>query len=213
MTRAILFIAFLMQPARTASSQVAPGDLDEAVDRGHIIALVGTVPQASVAPRPIQLPIIDGADIRFARVSTTDGLSQVRGSLIVQDDQGFMWFGTRYGLNRFDGSNFKVFVHDPENPNSLSGVYITTLFKDREGMLWVGCYQFLNKLDPATEKVTRYPVAFVKQISQDTAGILWLAAGTGLYRLDPGTGRIGNARNSVESSDSGVAHSTMPSCV
>src|SRR5260370_35384098 len=57
-------------------------------------------------------------------------------------------------------------------------------------MLWAGCYQSLNKLDPATEKVTRYPVAFVKHISQDTDGMLWLATGTGLYGLDPATGRI-----------------------
>lgn len=101
-----------------------------------------------------------------------------------------MWFGTQYGLDRYDGYNFKVFVHDPGNPNSLSGVFITALFKDRDGTLWAGCDQFINKLDPATETFTRYPVPFVTHISQDSTGMLWLASGTGLYGLDPATGRI-----------------------
>jgi ligand-binding sensor domain-containing protein len=135
--------------------------------------------QASVDPRPIRLPIVDGTDIRFARTSTADGLTPTKVTQIVQDDQGFMWFGNQYGLNRFDGYNFKVFVHDPRNPNSLSGVFISALFKDRDGALWVGCDQFLNKFDRATETFTRYPVPFVTHISQDTAGMLWLATGTG----------------------------------
>ena len=149
-----------------------------------------TVPQASVDPRPIRLPVIDGTDIRFARLSTAEGLSQTKVAQIVQDDQGFMWFGTQYGLNRYGGYNFKVFVHETGNPNSLSGVFISALFKDRDGTLWVGCDQFLNKFERATETFTRYPVPSVTHISQDTAGMLWLATGTGLYGLDPATGRI-----------------------
>jgi ligand-binding sensor domain-containing protein/signal transduction histidine kinase len=190
MTRAILFIALLMQLERTASSQVAPHDLNKLLDKGYVTTPAGAVPQANVDPRPIRFPVIDATDNRFERLSTTDGLSQRRVSQIVQDDQGFMWFGTQYGLNRYDGYNFKVFVHDPRNPNSLSGVFINALFKDRDGTLWVGCDQFLNKFEPATETFTRYPVRDVNHLSQDTAGTLWLATGTGLYRLDPATGRI-----------------------
>jgi ligand-binding sensor domain-containing protein len=108
---------------------------------------------------------------------------------IVQDDQGFMWFPTQYGLDRFDGYNFKVFVHDA-NPNSLSGVFINTLFKDRTGTLWVGCDQFLNRFDRETEAFTRYAVPTVSHISQDIRGELWLATTSGLYGLDPTTGRI-----------------------
>jgi ligand-binding sensor domain-containing protein len=190
MTRAILCIAFLMGTARAASSEVAPHDPDKTVDKRHITTLAGPVAQASVVARPIQLPIIDGADIRFARISTADGLSQTKADRIIQDDQGFMWFGTQYGLNRYDGYNFKIFAHDPRDSNSLSGVYIRALFKDRDGTLWVGCNQFLNKFDPTTETFTRYPVPFVNHISQDSAGMLWLATSTGLYELDRATGQI-----------------------
>ena len=134
MTRAILFIAFLMELVRLASSQVAHHDLNKAVDKHRITTLAGTAPEAREDPRPIQIPVIDGTDIRFVRTSTADGLSQTKVGQIVQDDQGFMWFGTQYGLNRYDGYNFKVFAHDPGNPNSFSGVYIRSLFKDRDGV-------------------------------------------------------------------------------
>src|SRR5260370_29129367 len=152
--------------------------------------LFAEVQRAGVDPRPNRLPIVDGGDLRFARLSTDEGLSQTKVTHIVQDDQGFMWFGTQYGLNRFDGYSFKLFVHDPRNPHSLSGVYVSALFKDRDGALWIGCDQFLNKFNRATETFTRYPVPFVHHISQDNTGILWLATDKGLYRLDPATGTI-----------------------
>ena len=149
-----------------------------------------TVPQANVDPRTIRLPVNEGTDIEFTRLSTADGLSQTRVAQIVQDDQGFMWFGTQYGLNRYDGYNFKIFVHDPRNPNSLSGVFVSALFKDRDGALWVGCDRFLNRFEPATETFARYPIPYATHISQDSAGTLWLATGTGLYKLNPATGQI-----------------------
>ncbi|MCU1248683.1 MAG: Two component sensor histidine kinase [Edaphobacter sp.] len=152
--------------------------------------LSAEVQQVHVDPRPVRLPIISGRDIRFNHLSTTEGLSQIKVSQILQDDQGFMWFGTQYGLNRFDGYKFKVFVNDPRDPNSLSGVLIGALFKDRDGTLWVGCDQFINRFDRETETFRRYPVPSVFHISQDATGILWLATPTGLYALDPATGQI-----------------------
>src|SRR5580658_7410013 len=90
-------------------------------------------------------PVLDGDDIRFSRLSTAQGLSQTQAAQIVQDDQGFMWFGTQYGLDRYDGYEFRVFTHDPARENSLSCVYVHSLFKDRSGALWVGCDQFLDR--------------------------------------------------------------------
>lgn len=178
---AILSLGFLIPAIEpTASCQEAAEDLKSQAP----------VPEARVDPRSIRLPVIDATDNRFERLSTTDGLSQRRVSEILQDDQGFLWFGTQYGLNRYDGYNFKVFVHDPRNPNSLSGVFINALFKDRDGTLWVGCDQFLNKFNPATETFQRYPIPDVNHISQDKTGTLWLSTGTGLYRLNPTTGQF-----------------------
>ena len=105
--------------------------------------------------RSIPLKLTEGDDIRFTRLSTPEGLSQNRVEHIVQDDQGFMWFGTENGLNRYDGYSFRVFRHDSA-PTSLSGVTISALFKDRAGMLWIGVDQFLDRFDPATETFQHY---------------------------------------------------------
>jgi signal transduction histidine kinase/ligand-binding sensor domain-containing protein len=148
------------------------------------------IPQATVEPAPITLPVVDGTDIRFRRVSATSGPSLTKVASIVQDDQGFMWFGTQYGLNRFDGYSFKVFAHDPQNAKSLSGVFVNALFKDRNGVLWVACDQSLNKFENTTESFQKYPVPLVTHINQDASGMLWLATPRGLYRLNPATGQL-----------------------
>ena len=155
--------------------------------------------QVHVNPTPVRVNVTDGEDLRFRRLSTNAGLSQTRVAQIVQDDRGFLWFGTQYGLNRYDGYRFKVFTPDPSQPNSLSGAYIYALFKDRAGMIWIGCGQYLDRLDPTTEAFTHYrlepasdrsPPVRVVRISQDRAGILWLASANGLYGLDAATGRV-----------------------
>src|SRR6266481_5507152 len=152
-----------------------------------------------VETETIRLPVVEGKDIRFARISSSQGLSQVRVSDIVQDDQGFIWFGTINGLNRYDGYNFKVFKHDPERQESLSGVFIYSLFKDRAGTIWVGTDKSLDRFDPLTEKFSHYHFdvpdssglpTTVDQISQDSSGMLWLSTRKGLFRLDPVTRTI-----------------------
>jgi ligand-binding sensor domain-containing protein len=160
------------------------------------------VPQVRVEHRRITLPLLDGMDIRFTHLPK--GLSQTRVAQIVQDNQGFMWFGTQNGLNRYDGYKFKVFRHDPEDPDSLSGVYIYSLFKDRSGAIWVGTDQLLDRYDPVTEKFRHYRfdaqdskglTTTVNHISQDSSGMLWLSTGNGLFRLDPATGRTAHFRH------------------
>lgn len=154
-----------------------------------VAACWAEVPEARVNPVPLNLPIDHASDIRFAHISTAQGLSQIRVMSMVQDDLGFMWFGTLYGLDRFDGYTFKVFAHERGNPNSLSGVDVESLFKDRDGTLWIGCEQAVDHFDPKTETFTHFPVPKVKYISQDRSGFLWLSTDRGLYRLDPKSGK------------------------
>jgi len=157
--------------------------------------LVGP-PQAQIAPRVAHLGVTDGNDLRFVRLSRSQGLSQQRVTHIVQDDRGFLWFGTQYGLNRYDGYRFRVFKNDPANPQSLCDVHITALYKDRTGRLWVGCRDSVDRYDPLTETFVHYPlmgssdaqaIAGVRHITQDHNGLLWLSTGNGLYSLDPAT--------------------------
>jgi hypothetical protein len=88
-----------------------------------------SVPQALVDSQPVRVPVIEGKGVRFTHLPAGQGLSQVRVAQIIQDDQGFLWFGTQVGVNRYDGYKFKVFTHDLERPNGLSENFVYSLFK------------------------------------------------------------------------------------
>jgi ligand-binding sensor domain-containing protein len=157
----------------------------------------GSVPNALISPLPVKLPLTDGRDIRFKKLTGSEGLSQTRVSSAVQDDLGFMWFPTQYGLNRYDSYKFKVFKHEPGQADSLSCVYTRSLIKDRAGILWVGCDSVVDKFDPVSETFTHYSIRTerdsagpVVHMCQDHFGFLWLATPTGLYKLEPSTGRV-----------------------
>jgi ligand-binding sensor domain-containing protein/signal transduction histidine kinase len=168
------------------------------------------VAQVIVQGSVIRFPVVEAGGLRFRRISMSDGLSQTRAVQIVQDDQGFVWFGTQYGINRYDGSEFKLFVHDPKQPNSLCGTYVHSLFKDRSGMLWIGCNQLVDRFDPRTETFTHYRVEpegaenqnmTVFHISQDREGLMWIATNTGLHSLDASTGVIRHFRRTPDRPD------------
>jgi signal transduction histidine kinase/ligand-binding sensor domain-containing protein len=170
-------------------------------------ALANGIPVPRVAAEVVNVPVVDAGSARFTRISTADGLSETRVSQIVQDDRGFIWFGTQYGLDRYDGYEFKLYVHEAGRSNSLAGAFVQSLFKDRDGNLWIGCNQTLDRFDPRTETFTHYRVetdeltnlgSTVVHISQDRGGLLWLATATGLHQLDPNTGRIVHYRHSAD---------------
>ena len=72
--------------------------------------------------------------MRFEHISIEQGLSQVSVNCILKDSQGFMWFGTLDGLNRYDGYEFKIYKHDSTDPTSISDNYILCILEDSTGM-------------------------------------------------------------------------------
>ncbi|MBK7996796.1 MAG: hypothetical protein IPK14_26530 [Blastocatellia bacterium] len=101
----------------------------------------------------------------FENLTIDDGLSMNTVNCITQDKQGYLWFGTNDGLNRFDGYNFYILRNQKNNPNSLSNSYITDLAIDNAGNIWIATNNGgLNKLDIKTEKITVLTLHQIKQI-------------------------------------------------
>ena len=77
---------------------------------------------------------------KFEYITPEDGLSQGNIECIYQDQQGFMWFGTFNGLNRYNGYDIQIFNHNIDDPNSLSHEHVVKICEDEERKLWIGTY-------------------------------------------------------------------------
>lgn len=157
-------------------------------------------------------PLAEEGNIKFERISIEDGLSQNTVSAIIQDQKGFMWFATQEGLNRYDGYEFKIYWHEPDNPNSLSHNYVSTIVEDREGVLWIGTFGGgLNKFNVNTGTFVLYRKkdglpnnvihgileASIPEPAADSSptgnmGNLWLSTNKGLCQFNPGVGVVEN---------------------
>ncbi|MDO6738813.1 two-component regulator propeller domain-containing protein [Wenyingzhuangia sp. 2_MG-2023] len=95
-------------------------------------------------------------DLRFKHLSIKDGLSQRSVTSILQDSKGYLWFGTRDGINIYDGTNFSVFRHNSEDNSSLSHSWITCVFEDSKKNIWIGTKNGLNRYNPKEKNFIRY---------------------------------------------------------
>lgn len=138
---------------------------------------------------------------QFEFYSADNGLSENSVNAIFQDQQGFIWFATNGGLSRFDGYSFKVFRHDPDNPNSLSSNFIRDIFEDSQGDLWIitnvaADYSLpdkLTRLNQTTGTFERFQhdpeiagsicAGGISGIVEDLYGNLWIR-GSGLHRMN-----------------------------
>jgi ligand-binding sensor domain-containing protein/signal transduction histidine kinase len=142
--------------------------------------------------------------IRFTHLSTEQGLSQSNVTCILQDARGFMWFGTRDGLNKYDSYGFTVYKNKADDPGSLSNNFITSIIEDKHGGLWIGTWGGgLDRFDSRKAKFVRYShdqrrrsglsSDFINSLIQDSRGNIWIGTnGGGLDMLDPVTGKFTN---------------------
>ncbi|TAJ12725.1 response regulator [Marinilabiliaceae bacterium JC017] len=93
---------------------------------------------------------------RYGELSIEDGLSNNSISSILQDSWGFIWFGSYYGLNRYNGYEFETFYSDTNDSTTLSNSYVTSMLEDKEGDLWIGTKRGLSRFDKDTEMFTQY---------------------------------------------------------
>jgi ligand-binding sensor domain-containing protein/DNA-binding response OmpR family regulator len=132
--------------------------------------------------------------LQFEHFTVETGLSQGSVLSIAQDSTGFIWFGTKDGLNKYDSQKFEVFRHQDNNPNSIScSTNIHALLTDRKGNLWVGTQRGLNKYIAETNSFIAYfnrendklslSNNVVRSLCEDRAGNLWIGTEGGLNKM------------------------------
>ena len=142
----------------------------------------------------------DVLKLYFKSIGIQQGLSHQMVNAIVKDPQGFIWIGTAEGLNRYDGTEFHVYRHEPGNPCSLSTSWINCLYITRDGRLFIGTEKGVNVYNAQKENFERISAENdsrnllgnlrIRCFCEDSKGYLWIGTLDGLIRFDRRNGLI-----------------------
>jgi len=133
--------------------------------------------------------------IPFEHIGMTEGLSESNILSIVQDNRGFMWFGSWDGLNKYDGYKITVYKNRSGDSTSISNNFINRVAADKNGNLWLATNDGLNFFDRSKEVFKRYKNKpgdansvcgnIINGVLVDKAGMVWIGTMDGLDRYDP----------------------------
>lgn len=136
-------------------------------------------------------------DMKFRRLDTRDGLSNAQLNCLFQDSKGYVWIGTSYGLNRYDGYRFRTFYSNAHDTLTLRSNYVDRIWEDIDGKLWLKQGMNYSLFDPVTEKTVRNPSPMlaelgitggIDRIYVDSKKNLWVKTyANGLYCYNPKT--------------------------
>lgn len=130
----------------------------------------------------------------FNHLTVENGLSQSSVLSITQDSTGFMWFGTKEGLNKYDSQQFEIYRNNVAQKNSISsGVNINALLTDSKGRVWVGTQDGLNQYISTSNSFISYknqknnPQSLsnntIRYIYEDKQANIWVGTENGLNKL------------------------------
>lgn len=149
------------------------------------------------------LKLLAGAQqkqINFTSLTTEDGLSSNTVISILKDSYGMVWLGTEDGLDKFDGTRFTVYRHNPADSTSLRSNEILSLHEDKKGNLWIGTSGgSLSLYDRTKDRFIHFPSGkipngiknnVIRSVCSDQNGKIWLAHFDGVEILDPATKQI-----------------------
>lgn len=132
--------------------------------------------------------------LRFEHIMTEAGVSVAETNAIAQDNQGFIWIGGSNGLARYNGQDFQVFLHNPQDIRSLSHNYVWDILVDHVGDIWVATTGGLNRFQPEAESFERFltssanPASIISKdvytLYEDNNNQLWVGTRHGLDRFD-----------------------------
>ena len=160
-----------------------------------------------------------GVNYSFTRIATNEGLSEQCVKSIVQDHWGFLWFGTKNGLNRWDGRQVKRY--DVDDLERRCGNHnVSALYEDADHRLWAGTDRGVYIMDPMTERFRLFDVAtdegvkiknWIAQIVGDREGCIWVVSpNEGAFRYNPQTGHMTMYRTAK---DATTPHLNNPECM
>ena len=129
-------------------------------------------------------------------------LHDFSGLSFLQDSDGYMWFGSKEGLYRYQGTSVKVFRHIQDDEHSLLDNLVYDMYVDSEGVMWIGTNSGLNRFDKYTETFTSFTYnredstsiirGRIDKITEDKLHRLWLATSGGFSLYDRETGLFKN---------------------
>lgn len=139
-----------------------------------------------------------GQNLKFKYLNSSDGLSNNYVTDILEDDNGFLWFSTSDGLNKWDGYTIEIFRHSHENPNSLPTNFILSLTGDFSTNIWIGTNQTgVVRYNQKEDKFYRYQSqlgidnavqsTYIRKILVDADSTVWIATDLGLSKYQPET--------------------------
>jgi ligand-binding sensor domain-containing protein len=141
---------------------------------------------------------------RFSQLPLDKGVSLNLTYDMIQDSKGFLWFGTMYGLVKYDGEKYTAYKYNPDNTNSISFDDIVSIYEDSKGNLWIGTWggglnmfdverkifkRFLHNPDNRNSIVNN----IVWSVCEDRDGMIWIGTGSGgLQIFNPYSGEFKN---------------------
>ncbi len=133
-------------------------------------------------------------NLRFKTFTVNDGLPFNSVRSIIEDQQGYIWFGTELGLARYDGYSLKSYLSDNEKPNSIADPYILDLELTENNQLWISGEKGLSRYNRETDDFTVFThdekntnslsSNTITALQEDSSHILWIATDKGLDRFD-----------------------------
>jgi signal transduction histidine kinase/ligand-binding sensor domain-containing protein len=149
----------------------------------------------------IGLAAFSQQNIKFDHLDINSGLSQNHILCILQDSRGFMWFGTRDGLNKYDGYTFTVYKSDKTDSTSISNNFISGIVEDSKGVIWIATRGGgLNRYDKEKDNFIRYKndpandnslsSDLLTNIARDSKDNLWICSEEGLNYFEPAKNRF-----------------------
>lgn len=145
---------------------------------------------------------IIGQDIKFNHITPDQGVGFGNLWAILEDQEGFMWFGTEDGLVRYDGYNLTNYKYNKSDSNSISANFVVTLIEDRFGHLWIGTFGGgLNLYDRNKDNFVRFihdrgnpaslPHNRIKSLIESQDGKIWVGTeGAGVVTFNPDSANL-----------------------